>query len=113
MTIKENNFKYKFEKVIIFFPSLGAILVQNSNSWVIENESDHDVLSHQMLDKRESCVCSGPFANNIVFKTQVCITQDISTNWKKKFLFMHSGVRCYFIPKMPSPWPNSASTSGT
>ena len=87
MTIKENNFKYKFEKVIIFFPSLGAILVQNSNSWVIENESDHDVLSHQMLDKRESCVCSGPFANNIVFKTQVCITQDMSTNWKKKIPF--------------------------
>ena len=50
--------------------------------------------------KWESCVSGGPFEGNIVFKTQVCITQDMSTIWRKNFLFMHSGLRCYFIPKM-------------
>ena len=56
-------------------------------------------------------LCFGaPFPNNIVFKTQVCITQDMSTISRKFFLFMHSGLRCYFIPKMPSPWASSTDS---
>ena len=53
---------------------------------------------------RESCVLGALFLNNIVFKTQFCIIQDMSTISIKFFFFMHSGLRCYFIPKMPSPW---------
>ena len=41
------------------------------------------------IKNRESCVSRAPFPNNIVFKSQVCITQDMSTISRNFFLFMH------------------------
>ena len=53
------------------------------------------------IENRESCVSGDPFPNNIVFKTQVCTTQDMSTISRKIFLFMHSILFIIAFSKLP------------
>ena len=50
---------------------------------------------------RENYVLMGQFGNNNIFEAQLSIMQDMSTVWKNIKGNMHSGLRCYFIPKIP------------
>ena len=51
---------------------------------------------------RESYALGCPSQNNNIFGTQLSTKKNMYTDDKKIRDFMHSAVRCYFIPKLPS-----------
>ena len=50
----------------------------------------------------ESYALGCPSQNNNIFETQLSTKKNMYTDDKKIRDFMHSAVRCYFIPKLPS-----------